>query len=287
MNNLKQPSLQQIQQWMKTILTVRGSLREKLATAATPDNLHLEQIVKTQQGVSPYRRLDIYAAGYVMRLVECLKSEFSVLCAYMGDEFFETFAKAYIVTVPSENWSLYYLGEHFSDFLKNTQPQGLHAPEQVTFIALPAQIAQFERAYAEVLLAKGLENNTDILASKMGYELAFLQGQIMLQTPPCLRLIKLDYPILELMNCVEKSEDYTLPQPEKSLLALTRVDYRVTATELDDWQFSFLTHCKEAMSVHKAVQITAIACGISTSDLLAKLMIWLPIAQSSGFLVSL
>ncbi len=281
-NTVKQPPLHLIQNWMKTVLIERGSLQEKLETAEGQSGFQIEQLVKSRGRISAHRRLDIYAAGYVMRLVECLKTEFSVLCAYMGEEFFVTFAKAYVVTVPSKNWSLYYLGEQFSDFLKNTQPDNQSDPDQIAFIALPAQIALFERAYAEVLLAPGLENNA---ISEIGYNLTFLQSQVILQTPPCLQLLQLDYPILELIDSVKKSKDYTIPQLKKSLLAITRVDYRVTITELDDWQMSFLSACTNPVSAHGAVSKITENSDFEASDLLAKLLIWLPVAEEKGLIV--
>jgi hypothetical protein len=282
---VKDYSLPQLQNWMKTVLTVRGDLKEKLETAAGNEGLRIEHVVKGRKSISAHRRLDIYAAGYVMRLVECLKKEFSVLCSYMGEEFFEVFAKAYIVTIPSENWSLYYLGERFSSFLQNTQPHSPNDSEQAAFVALPAQIARFERAKAEVLLAKGLENNTNAPISETEYVSAFLQGQMRVQTPPCLRLIRLEYPILELVDCVEKSKEYKMPQLGESFLAISRIDYQITITELEDWQFSFLSQCADPISVCEAAH--KIHSGLKPSDLLARLLIWLLTIDAYGLIVSI
>ncbi|NQY64567.1 MAG: putative DNA-binding domain-containing protein [Alteromonadaceae bacterium] len=287
---MKQASLYQIQSWMKTVLTERGDLKEKLETAAARDGLLIENVIKGTENISVHLRLDIYAAGYVMRLVECLKNEFPILSTFMGEAFFENFAKAYIVTVPSNNWSLYSLGKRFAEFLKNTQPQFQDIPEQMAFIALPAQIALLERARAEVLLARGIENTVRSPTLEIGVDLSFLQGEMMLQVPPCLQLLPLDYPILELVANIEKSHDLNkpllnIPKSGESLLAITRVDYQVTTTELAYWQFSFLSQCTEPISVEQAINATALNCSMKTSKLIAKLFLWLPIAEISGFLV--
>lgn len=41
-------------------------------------------------------RLDIYARGYVLRLLECLRAEFPILLALVGDQVFEMFASSYV-----------------------------------------------------------------------------------------------------------------------------------------------------------------------------------------------
>jgi hypothetical protein len=106
MNN--KPTLSQTQEWVNTVLIVRGDLAQKIQTAADINGLQLDHLIKTTRGLSAQRRLDIYASGYVLRLVDCLKSEFSLLAAFMGEQVFEIFAKAFIVTIPSKYWSLHY-----------------------------------------------------------------------------------------------------------------------------------------------------------------------------------
>lgn len=278
-------SLDQIQNWMKTVLIERGSLKEKLETAASLDGVMIEQTVKGEGNMSAYRRLDIYAAGYVMRLVECLKSEFSLLCAYMGEEIFETFAKAYIVTVPSKNWSLYYLGAQFADFLRKTQPSELTDPEKAAVVAMPAQLALFERTRAEVMLAQGTEENPKVFDPKIGYDLSFLQGQLILQVPPCLRLLRLDYPILELVSSVEKSRDFKLPEKSECLLAITRINYQVVVSVLTRWQFLFLSRCTDPIAAHEVVKEVARNNNHEVNELIARLLLWLPVAEEKGLIM--
>lgn len=280
------PSLSQTQNWMKTVLTVRGSLQEKLQAATVRDGLQIDDMVQATDRMPMHRRLDIYAAGYVMRLVECLKSEYPILCAYMGDEFFETFAKAYIVAVPSKNWSLYYLGQGFAGFLEQTRPRGANAPDQAAFYAIPAQIARFERAKAEALLAEGPEDTHSPSPGVVEYELACLQGTLTVRRPPCLRLLRLDYPILDLVDRVEQSGDSPLPQAQETLVAVSRVSFQLQVTELSPWQYSFLSHCGAPAAVQDIARDAAPAVALGVGEYLARLALWLRSAAAKGFVVA-
>ncbi len=152
---MKTPDLTQTQQWLSTVLMVRGDLPQKLNTAANPHGLTLHDCVKSNKTLGAMRRVDIYAAGYVMRLVECLRGEFALLCQFMGDEVFDTFAKAFIVTLPSESWTLHQLGSRFADFLAHTKPIGDFNAHQQAMFSLPSELAKFERAKALALLKSG------------------------------------------------------------------------------------------------------------------------------------
>ncbi|MET1256473.1 DNA-binding domain-containing protein [Aliikangiella maris] len=285
-SHLSKAALAQIQHWMTETLTVRGNLFEKLTAAKQATGLSMNEAIRIRPGVNPYRRLDVYAAGYVMRLLDCLKSEFPLLMQFMGEDIFETFAKAYIVSIPSENWSLYSLGEKFSDFLKDTQPNfSCLDLEQAAFIELPAQIAKYERARAEVALAKGLEGKQIDTQAFSSYQQLLFSEQQPVKIAPCVRKIKLEYPILHLVEQIEQLKDYALPQRKTHYLAITRENYRLVNIALEDWQYYFLQYIEQPTVLNKAIQFTAKKINLASSEVLARLMIWLPTAISQVLIV--
>ncbi|UXI03265.1 putative DNA-binding domain-containing protein [Photobacterium sp. TY1-4] len=336
------PTLQQSQQWLMTILAVRGDLRQKVmaATQAThlpPEsyladpnegNRRLEPPGHTQPQeptagdtsisiaeaqarslASPLRRLDIYAAGYVMRLVECLQAEYRILAAFMGEKVFHDFAKAYIVSRPSSHRSLYDLGRDFPRFLAETRPDGDLNPEQRAFFVLPQEIAQVERARAEVALAKGFEGKP-LSVSPMLNGLALFHEPIRLTPAPCLRLLALEYPVLPLMSALEAAQEaarantanstdglspqtgapeltsaaLTIPESAANWLALSRVNYQLTTVELTPWQHALLTACQQSAGLNEAVHAAAQSEGLNTGDIYTRLMLWLPAAVTQGLL---
>lgn len=311
-------TLKQTQDWMMTLLAVRGDLQQKITTASAHTKLPFEQLAEGDAGAVFYRRLNVYAAGYVMRLVECLKSEYRVLEGFMGEEVFAGFAKAYIVTLPSTNPSLYDLGDGFARFLAKTRPKANNGPEEEAFFSLPTEIARVERARAEVSLAKGFETSflkghvsenqaiekqdiekqdienqsikspaikSPVIESNVFLDqLSFLQQNTRLETPECLRLIQLDYPVLPLMAQVESGEEPNMPTASLNWVGLSRVQYQLRMVSLEQWQYDFLTVCQTERDLPRCIERTSASSGLDAGDLHARLMFWLPTAVSHGLL---
>ncbi|KZN38159.1 hypothetical protein N474_01195 [Pseudoalteromonas luteoviolacea CPMOR-2] len=279
------PDLNQLQHWLSLILISRGDLPQKLFTAAQRDGLTLQQCIKSTSQLSAQRRVDIYAAGYVMRLVECLKSEFSLLCAFMGEDVFEVFAKAYIVTLPSRSFTLHTLGKSFVSFLTNTRPQGDFDEQQNAMFDVPLELARFERAKAEVLLAEGLEgaSNTDIAINE--FELLGGGATLSLVAPPCLRLLVSEYDLLPLVEQLENGQPHSLPKKGTRYVALSRHKYRLITQQLTQWQADLLVHCGQAISFEQALTQSAHRQGVDPAVLRAQLAMWLPAAAACGLLV--
>ncbi|CAM4095827.1 DNA-binding domain-containing protein [Pseudoalteromonas ostreae] len=277
-------TLKQTQEWMMALLGSQGSLEQKVIYAARQANLPLAVLAKDSLESTFYRRLNIYAAGYVIRLVECLKSEYQTLERYMGEAVFVNFAKAYIITLPSTNPSLYDLGKGFSLFLEQTRPAGgQYSSAEEVFFNLPAEIARIERAKAEVSLAKGFEGEIDEDPLILEH-LSLFQHSLNVETPACLRLVKLNYPLLYLMEQVALNKEYNMPEVELNFLAFSRVNYQLSILTLEFWQFEFLTICQQESHLGRCIDITSVSSGLEKGDLLARLMFWLPSATTHGLL---
>lgn len=305
-------TLKQTQEWMMTLLAVRGDLRQKVMSAAAHTQLPLDAFAAGEALPAFYRRLHVYTSGYVMRLVECLKSEYPSLERFMGELVFADFAKAYIVTLPSSNPSLYELGAGFSAFLDETRPRGSLTVEESAYFCVPAEIARIERAKVEVSLAKGFEvvfndhafdagifhnhdsqkgmfqvrafQNSAFEEPKNVSDFALFQPDFRVEIPPCLRLLSLAYRTFSLMDKVDSGIEYEMPLAEPNFLALSRVHYQLCALELELWQFEFLTLCQVGKTFLECVEQVSNKTGLEQGDILARLMFWLPTAESKGLL---
>lgn len=284
MNNssTKDASLENIQLWMQTVLLSRGDLKEKLETAASVSGLEISDTVKLTREVSNYKRLDIYASGYVLRLVECLKMEYSLLAEFMGAPLFEMFAKAHIVTIPSSSWTLTHLGEQFPEYLQKTKPTGKIERNKLAYIEIPYDIACYERAIATAMSARGLEElniaaNESNLVSMFGCDF----NTTTFRTPECLQLLSLQYSVHQLINGKHMS-DYSNLSKSPVYLAVSRVQYRLTITELNQWQYQLLLANEGEMTFAHAAAIAAEHCNETAQSILAKLLIWLPEARFKG-----
>ncbi|MDP4489358.1 DNA-binding domain-containing protein [Pseudoalteromonas piscicida] len=283
---MKTPDLTQTQQWLSTVLMVRGDLPQKLNTAANPHGLTLHDCVKSNKTLGAMRRVDIYAAGYVMRLVECLRGEFALLCQFMGDEVFDTFAKAFIVTLPSESWTLHQLGSRFADFLANTKPSGDFNAHQQAMFSLPSELAKFERAKALALLKPGPETEQSTALINEIELLCGIAEDFVISVPESVQLIQSDYPLPPLIIQLEQAKPYTLPTPEQTHIAISRQQYRIKMNVLNDWQANLLLHLREKpLRYQEAITYCAKCMNMETQVLRAQLAVWLPSAINRGLFI--
>lgn len=282
-------TLEQLQSWLKTIITARGNLKQKLEEAEERCRLSIGDAVESKRGVSAERRLDIYASGYVLRLLDCMKADYPCLMAFMGEELFDVFAKAYIVSLPSQSYSLYHLSERFPQFLRATEPEDVSGDElQHALFELPAEIAAFERIKAELAIAKGTEgddtynNNSSSFTDPSFY----LPGDTSIKASPTLRLLKQKFPLNDFLDELAKGNNPALPDRKTTYVAFCRKNYRIRIFELEHWQYEFLNACKESSSMHECAQRASAASGVEVKHILAGLMVWLPVAKEVGMIIT-
>jgi len=277
---MTEQSLGQLQLWMKTVVTERGSLSEKLESAAQQHGLLIEEVVAESRGLSARKRLSIYTSGYVARLLECMRADFPVLRRFVGEPVFDAFAKAYLITEPPHSPSLFDLGAGFPKFLEETKPG---QAETISLLDLPPELARLERARTEVLRAQGTEHDPPAATSVFPFEL--FNEELEVQATPCLRLLELKFALVDFF---EETDQGPLPTPEQrpSFVAIGRADYCIHVKEIESWQFAFLRACKAPVSAYVAALVAAEQAGKEPSFVLAQLVLWLPIAIQFGFLTS-
>ena len=268
-----------LQHWMKTVVTERGGLEEKLRAAARLYGLSAEDVVAETRGLNAHERLGIYARGYVLRLLECMRADFPVLRGLVGDAVFDAFARAYIITMPPGAPSLYELSAGFPRFLEETRPKDRPPdPGLDAMLELPPELARLERARAEVTRAHGTEGDPAVGPLTT---LELFGGELALQATPCLRLLELKFPLVEFVRSAARGEP---PAPRASFAAVGRANYRVFTEEVALWQFAFLKACARPSPVYAAVQAVARESGEETGHVLAAAAVWLPTAFEFGFL---
>jgi len=271
-----------LQHWMKTVVTERGGLEEKLRAATRLHGLSAEDVVAESGGLDAHERLGIYARGYVLRLLECMRADFPALRGFVSDAVFDAFARAYIITRPPGSPSLYELGAGFPRFLEETKPKDrLPEPGLGAMLDLPAELARLERARAEVMRAQGTEDDP---AAEPLTPLEVFGAELALQATPCLRLLELKFPLVEFVRGADCGERPEPPAPRRTFTAVGRANYRVFTEEIAPWQFAFLMACERPTPVYAAVQAAAQESGEEPGRMLASAAVWLPVAFEFGFL---
>ncbi|MCX4028583.1 putative DNA-binding domain-containing protein [Endozoicomonas sp. SM1973] len=269
------------QQWFQAVTTHKSGLYYGLQAAEQEYDLTAEQmIVEGHIGSKP--RLAIYANGYVARLLECLRADYSALCTMLGQPLFDTFARAYIMETPSSSFTLFELGKGFSDFLARTRPHGDDiSPELEKQLLLPIELAKLERQRVELIRCVGHENDTNIYVD---LDILPVIDNSSVALSKTARLGCYSFPLAEYLQKLDSNQSANLPEPKAEHLILYRNNYRVKVESITNWQYEFLLACKNTTSINQAIKVTANRCGITYQSLLTDIYLWLPQALLQGIL---
>lgn len=228
--------------------------------------------------LGPEGRFAIYAGGYRSRLLETLRDDYPALRLLVGETVFDLFAQGYVATHPPRHFSLYDYGAGFADHLAATRPADGGGP----LAALPAAVARVERARSEVQRAGGTER---LGRQPLMADMAMLPG-LKLRLPDSVRLLRLDFDLLPLIEASENGGGAVVPEPGESLIAVARSGYRVRQHRLEPWRHAWLGALgPEGGEVHGAVATAARRSGREGGALLADVVLWIPAAASLGLVV--
>jgi hypothetical protein len=235
--------------------------------------------VKATGPLSAEQRLDIYARGYLSRLLECLRAEFPALRALAGDEVFDLFAKGYVWACPPTSPSMFDLGASFARYLEDTRPRPAGPPGSPD--AVPAALARLERARLEAMRAAGVE--TDPEHAVVDPIVIMTNPALTVRTPPSLQLLRLDFALADVLAAADRGDTPPLPLPVETHYAVARSHYRVVTHVLDRWQHAFLVACGTASArLDVAVASAADRSGRTADDVWTSVFTWLPVAVEAG-----
>jgi len=156
------------------------------------------------------QRLGVYAYAYFNRLIEILAVDFPCLCQLLGREKFDEVALLYIKAYPSHYFSVRYIGENFSIFLKQHPSYAEHP--------YYAEIANFEWALVNTGDAADAPILTVADLSAIPQE---QWGSLHFNFHPSLQLIDLSWNITELWQAAIQDQPMptpTLQQPQSCRL---------------------------------------------------------------------
>jgi len=267
-----------LQHWMKQVITAPGTLQQKLLQAQQQFAMNEHEVVAAHGKASVYTRLNVYTSGYILRLLECLSADFPVLQKFVGDEVFHAFAKASLVWSPPVSYTLYDLGKNFIAFLQATRPAG-----NDIMLGLPIELARLERARQEVMRAAGTE---DIhIPDEINLEdILWQPHNLALSLPESTRLLQSPFSLKNFFEKLSADEPVGLPETQPTCIAVSRKNYRITISEIPEWQYHFLLSCRQSTNLLQAIDHTAQQSHLPAAGLMADLYLWLPVLCDSGML---
>ncbi len=280
----KHQKLALLQNWLKAVVMTPGYLPQKLGQAKHLFGLDETDVVVNEGTASVYARLNVYSSGYLLRLLDCMYADYAISRKFMGDEVFDSFAKAYLLYHPSNSFTLYDLGKAFPDFLARTKPPADTGEENEidNFMNLPIALAKLERARQEAMRAPGTESISQREGEISIQDILF--NTIKVYTPECLQLLELDFPMISFFRSVHCDENYELPSLQKTYTAVSRKNFRVTMTDLTEAQYTLLSVCQTESNFYEAITTSASFCKIAPSALLADAYVWIQLFELNGLI---
>jgi hypothetical protein len=213
----------------------------------------------------PQARVGIYAGGYRLRLLECMRATFPLLQAALGERLFDAFALDYIAAHPSRSHTLHALGDGFAAHLAATRPARSDSDDG-DWADFMIALATFERALCEIYDGPGDEHREE------GRE------DDALAPARSLRLMTLGHPVHECLRRHQAGEAIVAMPARTTHLALARVAYRVVVEPLNVVEHAIFTRI---LHDGLAAGLAEVRAGAGDEGL----ALWLQRQQRRGLLV--
>ena len=224
--------LSALQAWMRAVVShpagVDSGIRSDEARrwlAIEPSEL--DHIILPSSSMTSHQRLAVYAHAYWARLIDCLRQDFPMLCATLGQKAFDRLAAEYLHAYPSTSYTLARLADRFPQYLAETRPAKEPRDGPRDWADFVVELAEFERAISQVFDAEG------------GETVGFLSPADVVDIPseqwhaarlaciPCLRLCAFHFPINDFYTAMRQGQNPPMHEPRKTFVALSRRNYIV------------------------------------------------------------
>ena len=285
-------NLAQIQAWMQAVITHPAGVWAGLQSPQANEHLQvepetLENMISRSQALSSAERLNVYANAYHLRLLECLREEYTITAQAIGQETFEGLAFGYLQTYPSHSYTLGQLGSQFPRYLSETRLHAAAAPSSPAhWPDVIIELATFERAIHEVFDGPGIEHlpppNWEPLWNCPPDQWSSLR----LSPAPCLRLLHFQHSLNDYYTSLRDETPAPFPTATACYLALHRLDFRVRRFELTRPQFSLLASLAYGHNLGDALAETFSQLAEETADeatFAAQLREWFALWTSQTF----
>ena len=282
-------TLDELQRWMQAVITHPRGVAAGIKSDQAHEQIALvpeqaERIVTRSHALSALERLNIYNQAYFARLLECLRHEYSVLAAAIGDELFDAFAVGYLRTHPSTSYTLGFLGADFPEYLAATRPpREVGTGSAAAWPEFMIDVARLERVVNEVFDGPGVEGQPLLGSGRLVAISPKHWPASRLVCVSCLRVIKLQFPVNDYFTAVRLGQTAQIPQPELEFVAVTRRDYRVLRYVLDLAQYELLRALIAGEPVGTAIERAAAVSRSADEVLAMQLRGWFEDWTAHGF----
>lgn len=223
------------QRRLRALFTAPEGVAAALREAGDPDGRSLAGFVVSDARQGAVARLEVYANAYFARLLEVLTEDFGALAASIGAGGIHDVATVYLLACPPRRPSIRHAGERLAAFLAE-HPAAL--PFRLRW-PWCADLARLETALGDAFDAADAPLLTrEALASLPPSAWASL----VLRVQPCVRVLRLGWPVLPLREAYERDAPPTAPPaaPSDNAALVWRRDEQVRFRALEPLEASLL-----------------------------------------------
>jgi len=221
-----------------------------------------DAIIKPNDRLTSFERLEIYNRSYWFRILSALADDFPGLHAVIGERKFEKLLVAYLSDCPSQSFTLRNLGARLEEWLPQ-HPEFAPRAERIALDMVRLEWADIE-AFDGAELPKLTDDDLRNLGENPGFHLQ-----------PHLRLLDLAYPVDDLLLAIRQNEEpesdvasnvvlerpprpagkrLKLPRPKKTFLAVHRQDDTVYFKRLEPDAFALLRALQQGKRIGEAIE---------------------------------
>jgi hypothetical protein len=251
-----------------------------------------EAIIKPNDRLSSFDRLEIYNQQYWWRLLGCFQDDFRGLRAVVGERRFDRIANAYLHEHGSTSWSLRDLGQHLHGFL------AAHPALTVPHTALALEMVQVE-------WAKIVAFDTGALPVVDAQKVARKDpAKLRVGLQPYVTLLKLAHPVDFLLRKVRDADVETgsasnavstkrrrafrlvraKPSPEPIHIAVHRADFSVYYKRLEPEAFALLQNLRSGATLADACESAFRNSAYDEAEAAGKIGEWFNVWMRLGWL---
>jgi hypothetical protein len=273
--------------------------RSERMRAIAPDGRSMRavanQIIKPNDRLTSFDRLEIYNRQYWFRVLSALAEDFPGLRAVLGGRRFDAMAKAYLMDCPSQSFTLRNLGSRLVGWLER---HPAWAGERQN---LAVDMARLE--WADIEAFDGLREGSLKPEDLAGVNPAKLR----LRLQPYVSMLALRYPVDDLLLEVRKDSDdldvasntfserhkrkrvsaVAKLKPSPIYLAVHRLDEDVYFRRLDREEFAILSALHAGKSLHAAIESALRSSSIAAADRASQVEKWFHTWSALGWFCGL
>jgi hypothetical protein len=264
------PSLADLQRWFQAVIVhpggvIEGAQSDEARTALEADAIG--KVVAPSSRQSAEERVAVYAQGYWSRLLECLREEFPVVRAAVGDEAFDSLAVDFLQAQPPTSYTLGKLGAGFPTHLAATSPGD-------EWSAAVVELARFERTITEVFDLPGGETLGYLTLEELNAVAPQDRATLRLAPLPTVRLLGFAFDVNTWFTQLRAGDATSVPERRPTFVALSRREFVVRRLTLSHVQFDLLGSLFAGEPLDAALQTTLARHPTADDEVAANLGPW-------------